>query len=284
MTERINKEIGRLMRAYSHDSHGKWAHKLKEVEGYLNRVIHGSPGYSPEELHFGREQTSRVVTGISYPHPPLRIEKRIEIARKRLRTKAEKRQSRYVGRKETNFNEGDKVLVKFHPEDKDKLISGSTDGLINVYDLSKTCEDEALTDSLNTQSSVDQLLWFNENGKSNISCITHCSDLQLWNVDGVEQYKHFTRGDIAKKLKKKREEFTYIAKVNNATNHLLVLAGSNYRDGECLRSLQMKCAELQPAYGFYCNKQRVRSSWYNSNINILLTGGEKGILNVWNLK
>lgn len=80
-------------------------------------------------------------------------------------------------------------------------MSGSTDGLINIYDLSQSCEEDALIDSLNTQSSVDQLLWFYEKRKSNISCVTHTSDLQLWSLDGAEPYKHIFRADIAKGLK-----------------------------------------------------------------------------------
>jgi hypothetical protein len=34
------------------------------------------------------------------------------------------------------------------------LASGSIDGLINIFDVSKTCEDDALQQSLNTESSV----------------------------------------------------------------------------------------------------------------------------------
>lgn len=82
-----------------------------------------------------------------------------------------------------------------------KLISGSTDGLINIYDLSQPCEDEALIDSLNTESSVEQLLWFNSSGRWSISCITHVADLQLWNLEQAEPYKHVTRAELAKAIK-----------------------------------------------------------------------------------
>lgn len=80
-------------------------------------------------------------------------------------------------------------------------MSGSIDGLINIYDLSQSCEEDAVIDSLNTQSSVDQLLWFYEKEKCNISCITHTSDLQLWSLDGAKPYKHFSRADLSKGLK-----------------------------------------------------------------------------------
>lgn len=81
------------------------------------------------------------------------------------------------------------------------LISGSTDSLINVYALSQPSEDDALVDSLNTESSVEQLLWFKENGKNCLSCITHVADLQLWCLDDVKPYKHVRRSELAKEIK-----------------------------------------------------------------------------------
>lgn len=42
----------------------------------------------------------------------------------------------------------------FNPCDDDRLVTGSTDGLINLYDVSQTDEDEALLQSFNTESSV----------------------------------------------------------------------------------------------------------------------------------
>ncbi|KAJ8932902.1 hypothetical protein NQ318_023203 [Aromia moschata] len=176
----------------------------------------------------------------------------------------------------------DITQVKFHPYDRDKLISGSTDGLINIYDLSQSSEDDALIDTLNTQSSIEQLLWFGGRDKSSISCITHTSDLQLWHAEGAEPYKHFTRGDIAREIKVASEDYVYISKCHTADESLLVLAGSNDTE-DCACSLYIRNGNLQPAVTLKENKQIVRSSWYNENTNILLTGGEKGILNVWKL-
>lgn len=44
--------------------------------------------------------------------------------------------------------------LTFHPTKRDVLASGSTDGLINIFDLTQSSEDLALTYSLNTESSV----------------------------------------------------------------------------------------------------------------------------------
>ncbi|CAH1164297.1 unnamed protein product [Phaedon cochleariae] len=175
----------------------------------------------------------------------------------------------------------DITQVKFHPEDMNKLMSGSTDGLINIYDLTQTKEDDALTDTLNSESSIDQLMWFSKNRNYGISCMTHTFDLQLWNVDDAEPYRKVDRTELAKGIKKKSESYIYTAKCHQAKNDLMVLVGSNFGGGECMRGLQIKEKEVSPSIGFKKNKQIVRCSWFNENKNILLTGGENGILNVW---
>lgn len=48
----------------------------------------------------------------------------------------------------------DVTSLAFHSSKQDVLASGSTDGLINVFDLTQPSEDSALTYSLNTESSV----------------------------------------------------------------------------------------------------------------------------------
>jgi hypothetical protein len=80
----------------------------------------------------------------------------------------------------------------------------------------------------------------------------------------------------------------------------LALAGSS-DGGERLRGLSLAGDIVFPALGFPQNKQRVRASWFNSHVrflkcffvllliihfqtNLLLTGGEKGILNAWDVK
>uniref|UniRef100_A0A3Q3X5Y9 WD repeat-containing protein 89 n=1 Tax=Mola mola TaxID=94237 RepID=A0A3Q3X5Y9_MOLML len=47
----------------------------------------------------------------------------------------------------------DVTQVRFHPRDKDRLATGSTDGLVNVFDLSRGTEEEALQATCNSDSS-----------------------------------------------------------------------------------------------------------------------------------
>ena len=48
----------------------------------------------------------------------------------------------------------DITCLTFHPVKRNVLVSGSTDGLMNIFDLTQSSEDLALTCSLNTESSV----------------------------------------------------------------------------------------------------------------------------------
>lgn len=48
----------------------------------------------------------------------------------------------------------DVTAIKFHPEKMHSLATGSTDGLLNVFNLLEPEEDDALLYSFNTNSSV----------------------------------------------------------------------------------------------------------------------------------
>ncbi|CAG9863423.1 unnamed protein product [Phyllotreta striolata] len=172
----------------------------------------------------------------------------------------------------------DITQVKFHPEDMNSLISGSIDGLINIYDLSQRCEDDALTDTFNTEESVDQLSWIRNNNKYNISCITHTSDVQLWDRDQGEVCNALTKLDVANNISKYVDN-VYVANCHETESGVLLLAGSE--NPHCLRSLKLGKKNVNPGLEFSSNKQRVRDSSFIETNNLLVTGGEDGILNVW---
>lgn len=44
--------------------------------------------------------------------------------------------------------------MKFHPTEDKTVISGSTDGIINLFDVTQTTEQDALQSSFNTNSSI----------------------------------------------------------------------------------------------------------------------------------
>lgn len=86
--------------------------------------------------------------------------------------------------------------VKFHSKNPDLILSGSTDGLLCVFDISQTDEDDALLCTLNTESSVGNVNWHeNHLGKDLISCITHTNDLQLFNAEDFDEAEMLTSFD-----------------------------------------------------------------------------------------
>ena len=44
--------------------------------------------------------------------------------------------------------------IHFHPSSEQRLVSGSTDGLVNVFDISETTEEDALVSTYNTEATV----------------------------------------------------------------------------------------------------------------------------------
>lgn len=63
------------------------------------------------------------------------------------------RTSKLVGGYWESHN-GDVTQVAFHDQHPTTIATGSTDGLINIFDISQNDEDDALLTTLNTESSV----------------------------------------------------------------------------------------------------------------------------------
>lgn len=59
----------------------------------------------------------------------------------------------------SDSHQGEVTTLRFHPQNPDILGSGSTDGLINTFDLRETSEDDALQITINTESSVQKINW-----------------------------------------------------------------------------------------------------------------------------
>lgn len=194
--------------------------------------------------------------------------------------------------------------VRFHPTLPDRLASGSTDGLINVYDISQDNEDDALEQCMNTESSVAQLQWHtsatgdggNDSGaaatsqadRDLLSCITHVNDLHLFDVSEQEQVFVKDREAIAGHMRRSAASECNVIGVHSMAQpgSMFVLAGSNYNRGECLRSLTLSASAaerteqqkqqqmqstnvaVQPGVNFEQNKQVVRCSLFNANVSV----------------
>lgn len=81
---------------------------------------------------------------------------------------------------------GDDVTqVEFHPTADSMLCTGSTDGLVCVFDLAQLSDEyEALASVLNTQSSVSQIGFYGP-AWENLYALTHIETMSLWSLQTV---------------------------------------------------------------------------------------------------
>ncbi|KAG7271002.1 hypothetical protein CRUP_038453 [Coryphaenoides rupestris] len=75
----------------------------------------------------------------------------------------------------------DITQVRFHPQDKDRLATGATDGLVNVFDLRRGDEEDALLATCNSGSTVAAVRWAGPR-LDRLLCLTHGDGLHLWDL------------------------------------------------------------------------------------------------------
>lgn len=170
----------------------------------------------------------------------------------------------------TDSHKDDVTQVQFHPTKPNYMASGSTDGLINVFNIAKPEEDDALEYCLNTESSVQSISWHpTASAEENLlGCITHTNDFHLFAVEESESKFHCTRDDITKSIKRKSSSECYLVNSHSASNGDVVLfAGSNSNRGEVLRSLTYCKDVFEPRTDFHGNKQIIRCSSYNQQVS-----------------
>lgn len=178
----------------------------------------------------------------------------------------------------TESHQDDLTQIKFHPSKPKTLATGSIDGLINVFDITESDEDDALEYCLNTENSVQIINWHpkhdmqvNDNNESSdrLSCITDTNEFQIFDVEESEMICKFERKQVSDLIKRKYHDECYLANCHTASNgDIFLLAGSYSKSsGGCLRSLTVNDKELKPRSNFNENKQLVRSSVFNPKVS-----------------
>lgn len=176
-----------------------------------------------------------------------------------------------------NSHSDDITQVKFHPEKSSHMASGAVDGLINIFDLSESCEDDALMQTLNTGSSVGKLAWCPTSMGDKISCITHIEEHQLWDTEEAQTISVFDRDNI--KESGKVEEVPYLIDVFQCNNLLHLAAGTNSGNVNILTVSDDDYSLLTRLQGGH--KGIVRSILWNDKTKMFITGGEDGTICCW---
>ncbi|NXO26459.1 WDR89 protein, partial [Cisticola juncidis] len=85
----------------------------------------------------------------------------------------------------------DITKICFHPTQPNLVVSGSTDGLVNVFDINKDNEDDALISTCNSESSVSSLGWSGE-GYKQVYCVTHDEGFCWWDTAQLDTEEPIT--------------------------------------------------------------------------------------------
>lgn len=169
-------------------------------------------------------------------------------------------------------HQDDITQVRFHPTNPDRLVTGSTDGLLNTFDLTQDNETDALKFTMNSESSVQRLNWHtNPFYKDYISCITDMNELLLFDGDqDGELFKEYSREKIANVMRRSSASYCNVIQCHELQGSAWVLAQSNYNKGEIVRTFSITGKKLTPFGQFDGNKQIIRESIVNPQVCFLI--------------
>lgn len=113
-SERVMREIGRLLRTYCHGKHSSWGTYVEKIEMWINCCVHESTGVAPIQLQEGIHPEEYIRKIIEFPENGNSQPKiTIQLVKDRLLGKAEKRQAKHNKRsKFSKFEVEDIVWVK----------------------------------------------------------------------------------------------------------------------------------------------------------------------------
>ncbi|TSV02084.1 WD repeat-containing protein 89 [Bagarius yarrelli] len=178
----------------------------------------------------------------------------------------------------------DITVVRFHPKQADRLASGSTDGLVNVFDLSLGEEDNALVTTCNCESSASTLCWTGKN-QDQLLCLTHDEGLQLWDLSHLDSDDSFTlfgssdaRTLVSLPDGTSLDYFVSGLWLEEAAR-LVVVGGSHSGELHLLDCSSTELKLMKSLSGGHAST--VRCVQWDSVGGALLTGGEDGQLLQW---
>ena len=184
---------------------------------------------------------------------------------------------------------GDITSIRFNFLKGNVFASGDVTGMINIFDINQTDEDEALLTTLNCEDSVSKMTWFKKNEKMDFLAITtHSETLQVFEAEedkDKQQSYTFSRKSVAHSIRRLSQEHVFVIDViENQDQGFLLLAGSNYEKNKCLRFSVFKSKKLKPYINLpldVSNRGHVRSCVELPGGLGYVTGSEGGILDLW---
>ncbi|XP_054652641.1 WD repeat-containing protein 89 [Dunckerocampus dactyliophorus] len=178
----------------------------------------------------------------------------------------------------------DITQVRFHPTDKDRMASCSTDGLVNVFDLSRGAEEEALLATCNSDSSASAVSWCADD-YSQLLCLSHDEGLHLWDLRQLDTEHPLTVFSCrdARSLVLTAPGYSLDYLVGGVwledAHKLLVVGGSNAGDVHLMECDGEGLRLLRSLRGGHASI--VRCFLWDASGGALVTGGEDAQLLLW---
>ncbi|XP_061843459.2 WD repeat-containing protein 89 [Nerophis lumbriciformis] len=178
----------------------------------------------------------------------------------------------------------DITQVRFHPRDKDRMASCATDGLVNVFDLSRGSEDEALLATFNGDSCASSVCWCGDDYRR-LLCLSQDEGLHLWDLsrlDTEQPLAVFSCRDVrslAPTAPGRRLDYTVGGAWLEDAGKLLVVGGDNAGGLHLMECDDGGLRLLKSLHGGHAST--VRCFLWDAVAGALFTGGEDAQLLLW---
>uniref|UniRef100_A0A8C5MPA5 WD repeat-containing protein 89 n=1 Tax=Leptobrachium leishanense TaxID=445787 RepID=A0A8C5MPA5_9ANUR len=175
----------------------------------------------------------------------------------------------------------DVTQVRFHPTNPSMVASGSSDGLVNIFNVNENDEADALSATCNSDSTVSFLGWAGEN-HSQVFCLTHNEGFCWWDtthVDTEETIVLTKIQDMRKHVSGCTIDYLIGGVYHNNGNGLCLAGGSHGGNVILLRCEPDKVQHLKTLLGGH--SATVRSFYWDLDDVCFLTGGEDAQLLSW---
>ncbi|XP_006018733.1 WD repeat-containing protein 89 [Alligator sinensis] len=177
----------------------------------------------------------------------------------------------------------DITKICFHPTKPNLLVSGSTDGLVNVFDINKDNEDDALISTCNSDSSVSSVGWSGKDYKQ-IFCLTHDEGFCWWDLAQLDTEEPITllhSVDVREAVRTENSSLNYLIGgfYHEKADKLFIVGGmlmGNIHLISCGIDGLNLVGILRGGHS-----ATVRSFYWNMTDDSLLTGGEDAQLLLW---
>ncbi|KAL9014180.1 MAG: hypothetical protein Q9173_001167 [Seirophora scorigena] len=177
----------------------------------------------------------------------------------------------------------DVTELSFHPSSSSILLSGSTDGLINLYDTTITDEDDALTQVLNHGSSIAHAGFLSDH---EVYGLSHDEIFGIFDTNDIPQGETYESshafGDLRPQL-----HCEYLVNLVRSDSIAPVFGAGSHS----ARHLDLISLERLPRWSFNTSnavrllgahgEEIVRSMCFSADSNAIFTGGEDGIIRAW---